>query len=39
MSWRALLRALTGAGISVIMTIEISDRCPELRFSRYAVSF
>jgi len=34
-----LLGALTGAGISVMMTIEITESYTELRFSPHAVSF
>jgi circadian clock protein KaiC len=34
-----LLGALTGAGVSVMMTIEITESYTELRFSPHAVSF
>lgn len=34
-----LIGALTGAGISIMMTIEVTDNYTELRFSPHAVSF
>ena len=34
-----LIGALTGAGVTILMTVEITDNYTELRFSPHAVSF